>query len=460
MALRRPRMFALALAATLVAAALPASASAEVTCDLVVAAGGSDLALGTAEAPLATPGKLARTLDPGQTGCVRGTVRGDMWVAEGGTTITSEPGQRGTVAGQIVIDSDAHGVTIADVNVDGTGVIRPTTIVLGDDAVIRGIDLTTNNTQGICMILGTKGHDGDHTAERTRIESSRIHDCGVVNNHQHGIYVEHAVDTRIVGNEIFGNADRGIQLYPDAQNTLIAGNVIDGNGEGIAISGFEGSASSGTRVRGNLITNAVIRAGVESWFPGPKGQDNLVERNCFFGGKDTIDDGGGGFVAQDNLVEDPGYADRAQDDFRVDESTRCGALLAWGRSGLQGEPPSVAALQAPVVPAGIVAPQEEPRENTKPLSIGLRRGPVSRLKRTIIVRVRPLESVALRTYARIDVRYRGRGWRIAGVRRVIPGRTSAVRVRIPRRAQGFAVRATLLKAGGSETVTFRARPAR
>jgi parallel beta-helix repeat protein len=448
------RLLATALAAASVAAALPAPAAADVHCDAVAAADGSDAAAGTASAPFATPARLARSLQPGQTGCVRGSVNGSMWVSSGGVTITSEPGQRGRVVGQIVIDSAAHRVTVADLDVDGTGLVRPTTIVLGDDAVIRGIDLTTNNTQGICMILGTKGHDGNHVAERTTIESSRIHDCGVVNNHQHGIYVEHAVDTRIVGNEIFDNADRGIQLYPDAQNTLIAGNVIDGNGEGIAISGFEGSASSGTRVRGNLITNARIRAGVESWFPGPEGQDNLVEQNCFHGGK-AIDEGGGGFVARENVFQDPGYADRSRDDFRVDATTRCGALLAWGRGGLAGDAPALAQPPAPVTPAA-AGPDEDPGE-AAPLSIGLRRGPISRLTRTIIVRVRALENVPLRTYARVEVRYQGRGWRVAGLRRVAAGRPSAVRVRIPRRARGLAVRATLLKASGNEVVTFRAR---
>ena len=59
---------------------------------------------------------------------------------------------------------------------------------------------------------------------RSRIEANRIHDCGgTTNNQRHAIYVEHAEDTRIVGNVIYDNADRGVQRYPSAQRTLGGG---------------------------------------------------------------------------------------------------------------------------------------------------------------------------------------------------------------------------------------------
>ena len=50
------------------------------------------------------------------------------------------------------------------------------------------------------------------------IEHNRIHDCGELpaTNFDHGVYVAEARDTVIRDNWIYSNADRGVQLYPDA----------------------------------------------------------------------------------------------------------------------------------------------------------------------------------------------------------------------------------------------------
>ena len=70
------------------------------------------------------------------------------------------------------------------------------------------------------------------------IERNRIHNCGQLppTNHHHGIYVEASDGARITDNWIYDNADRGIQLFPDAQGTYVARNVIDGNGQGVIFS--------------------------------------------------------------------------------------------------------------------------------------------------------------------------------------------------------------------------------
>ena len=77
--------------------------------------------------------------------------------------------------------------------------------------------------------------------------------------------------TRIVGNWIYENADHGIQLYPDARGTYVAGNVIDGNGEGIIFGGLRGSAARDNLVQGNVISNSRLRNNVEWHFDGPVG---------------------------------------------------------------------------------------------------------------------------------------------------------------------------------------------
>ncbi len=57
------------------------------------------------------------------------------------------------------------------------------------------------------------------------IERNRIHNCGEMppSNHHHGIYVEASDERGSSGNWIYDNADRGVQLFPDAQNTYVAG---------------------------------------------------------------------------------------------------------------------------------------------------------------------------------------------------------------------------------------------
>ena len=127
----------------------------------------------------------------------------------------------------------------------------------------------------------------------------------------------------------------GIQLYPDAQRTLIKRNVIDGNGEGILFSGEFGRASSNSVVENNLITNSTIRNNVESSYPrrGPFGRDNLVWNNCISGGAKDDGDGGiarrrKGFIAVRNRIADPLYVNRGAKDFSLAPGSPCADLIA------------------------------------------------------------------------------------------------------------------------------------
>ena len=199
-----------------------------------------------------------------------------------------------------------------------------------DDAVFVDNDVTNYNT-AICFNLGGTVYG---RANRTVIQGNRIHDCGELpaTNLDHGIYVEHATDTVIVDNLIYDNADRGVQLYPDAQNSYIADNVIDGNGEGVLIGGgeeeFGPQTSNGNLIEHNVITFSTERYNVEAdWGDGVPGEDNLVRRNCVFGGARGSDRAGlaldAGFVAEDNLLADPLYVDREARDLRLGVGSPC-----------------------------------------------------------------------------------------------------------------------------------------
>ena len=241
--------------------ASPAAASA--ACDRVAAVNGSDGNAGTAASPWQTPRYMADHLSAGQTGCFRaGTFdfNDATDVTKDGITLTSYPGERATLKGRLWVFSDK--VTVSHLNLDQRSSVNSGPRVNGTDDVFDDDDVTNYNTE-ICFILGDPVNG---PAVRTVIENSRIHNCGKLpaQNGDHGIYASDARNIIIRDNWIYDNADRGIQLYPDSQGAQIYGNVIDGNGEGIIISGDGDTASSGNVIHDNVISDSKVRWNVES----------------------------------------------------------------------------------------------------------------------------------------------------------------------------------------------------
>lgn len=273
-------------------------------------------------------------LDRGQVGCFREGIHeatGVIGLAEPEVTLTSYPSERATLAGRLVINRKADRATIENLDLDGSSASAPSPTVNADDAVFRGNDVTNRHTK-ICFVLGD---DSYGRADRTLIENNRIHNCGRLpaTNHDHGIYVAHASGTVIRDNLIYDNADRGVQLYPNADDSLVTGNVIDGNGEGLIISGSDDRESENNLIEHNLVTNSTIRYNVESHWPGSVGNGNIVRENCVFGG--ARDDGDGaietpaeGFEAYDNLIADPLYVDPDAGDYALEEDSPCSELGA------------------------------------------------------------------------------------------------------------------------------------
>ena len=265
--------------ATVIVAAVVADSPAASGCDRVAAPSGSDSAAGSAAAPYRTAGKLADSLQPGQTGCLRaGTYEQDVAIARGGSagspiTLTSYPNERATVRGRFRVKDSANFVTIEDLDLDGRNPADtlPSPSVYGNDVVFRGNDVTNYHT-GICFLLGSNDYG---RAERVTIEGNRIHDCGVLpaQNHHHGIYIEHADNTRVVDNWIYDNADRGVQMFPDSQGAYIARNVIDGNGQGVSYA----RDSANNVVEHNVVSNSVLRWNIEDWELYGGGQRRAVE---------------------------------------------------------------------------------------------------------------------------------------------------------------------------------------
>jgi parallel beta-helix repeat protein len=313
-----------------------ATASAAARCQKYAAAWASNGYAGTAKAPFRTVQRLVDSLRPGQTGCLAaGTYYGSVAFRRGGRReapiiLTLTGNGPAEVVGRMWIPQTANYVQVTRLHLDGQnpGLLPSPTIDSIGDSFIG--DNVTNDHTAICFELGSS--DGYGHAVATLLARNRIHDCGELpaTNGDHGIYVGNSIGARILGNYIYNNADRGIQLYWNAKWTTVAGNVIDHNGEGITIGGDGITASSNNLITDNVITDSTIRADVESWWPAGsrKGTGNLVTGNCVYGGHGTIDRSAGGFVSRDNIVANPGYADAAASDFKVARSSRCGALLA------------------------------------------------------------------------------------------------------------------------------------
>ena len=335
------------LAGAVVAFALSVSAAPAYAagCDFVASPAGSDSAAGTAAAPFQTVQHLVNTLAAGQTGCLAsGSYTGGVRFGHGGSagaplTLTSVAGSRATIVGRIYVPNGSDFVTVANLNLDGlnhdgsNGASLPSPTLDATSSTFTGDDVTNEHTS-ICFDVGSDTTYG--RAINTVIQGNRIHDCGGNwSNHDHGIYVEASTGAQITNNVIFNNADRGVQLYPDAQGSVIENNIIADNGEGVIFSGDFGIASNGNIVKNNIITGATahLRSDVESWYPtgNPIGQGNVVESNC----AGSIDQTSGGFTVVSNSSADPGFANSSTGDFRVSAQSPCAALLAASTAPVQ-----------------------------------------------------------------------------------------------------------------------------
>lgn len=316
---------------------VPATTRVPARCDWLATMQGSDLASGRTNAPVRTVQRLVDLIGPGQIGCLRGSFTGDVTFHEPGTAVApimlrSQPGIRASVRGRMWIPDGARHVVVQDLDIDGRNLDDgelPSPTIQGDGSMLLHNDIT-NRSHYICIILGSiRGYGA---ARNVVIDSNRIHRCGrrPTNNEHHGIYVESAFGTRITNNVLWQNQSRGIQLYPNANGSYIARNVIVANGEGVIFSGNHGYASSNNRVVDNLIAHSRTRYDIEHWWPAgnPVGRGNLAARNCVWGGHDgTIIRPAVGFSARANIEERPRFRDLARGDLRAAAGSGCTWLL-------------------------------------------------------------------------------------------------------------------------------------
>jgi hypothetical protein len=322
---------------------LSAGARSDARCDRYAAPWGNDHNRGTSKRPFESPQRLADSLRPGKTGCLRGGVYDQtdegyvLRLKHGGTeqrrmTIRSFPGERAKLLGIIYIVSGANYITLSHLAIEGTGE-HNTVKIYSTGTMIRNNDITNASRGESCMILG---NSSDGEAVRTTVRENRFHDCGSSSNDNkdHAIYVSNAADGRIIGNVFWDSSAYSIQLYPDAVRMRVARNIIDGGPPsvrgGILLGGDSDYASSDNVVEFNVVAYADTYNVTSDW-EGSTGTGNIVRSNCLWQGRDgNINDSSGGFTASSNTVAAPRFVNRAKHDYRLKQGSKCRRVIGLG----------------------------------------------------------------------------------------------------------------------------------
>ncbi len=259
----------------LLSSLLVANAAVAAVCDKYAATNGSDGARGTSSSPYRTAQKLVDSLSPGQTGCLRGGTYNEgtnLTIKKDRITLSAAPNQRVRIKSRVYVRQGADGVTVRDLSLEGTpGKVN--VLIRGNYSRWIGNEITNYNSDKVCVLVGSRYV----VATGTDILRNSIYGCG-----SHGIYASNGKGTEIIGNRIYDNVGRGVQLYPNAQGTLIRGNKIDGNGWGVVFSGYGGSASSNNLVEDNTITNSRRGWNIYGvWGSASQvGKGNVARYNC------------------------------------------------------------------------------------------------------------------------------------------------------------------------------------
>jgi nitrous oxidase accessory protein NosD len=321
----------LALLVQMVAPRSPAAAGE--SCDRFAATSGSDGGSGSRSSPYRTPQKLIDSLAPGQTGCFRaGTYRfSELDVTKANITLAPRGSEAVTLRGSIKVKPSGHDSTIRGMKLDGRGGASPIGPRIYADRVVLRDNRITNRHTSICVQIGR--YYSDPAPRGVVIERNRIHDCGALpsTNKDHGIYVSEAKNTVIRDNWIYDNADRGVQLYPDAQRTRVVGNVVFHNGDGIVVNGAGSSVPNHNVVKGNIIAKSYRGYNVYSGTTGPVGRHNALRKNCVWAGKggSPYQEHGGvmkparNYRARRNVIAKPRFARAKAGNFRLRGGGRC-----------------------------------------------------------------------------------------------------------------------------------------
>jgi len=275
------------LALGLAALAVPGFTShVSVTCDeLASAANGSDTSGDGSEGnPYRTVGALLVDLDPGQTGCLRGSpddtqpssealYEETVEISDAGATLRSYPHEVAHVKGRVTVL--ASNVTLSQLVLDGRnqfGHPSPRIASGADGAKLIDNDITSRSTSPCVRLDGDAPTDIDNLSDPSWIRTvevrhNRFHDCVTA------LEIEHAQQPAVTDNLFIDNIGVGIRLSTNTDYANVSHNVIDGSARNV---GYVAGADLNW-VGQNAISNPAsfnLTAG------SPLGSFNLYSQNC------------------------------------------------------------------------------------------------------------------------------------------------------------------------------------
>ena len=255
--------------------------------------------------------------------------RGVVAMRRAGTTLRPLGKAHVTIDGALWVLSRAKGARITGLTLTSHDPVYSIPLKIQADNVSLDRNDITAARNISCVLIGS-----GRKVSGTVVEYNRIRRCGRAGKLSHLLYVTRSQGAVIRYNLLLGN--RGgwaVHLFPDADGTLVEGNVIDSNQGGVIFAGEGGNTSDRNVVRENVITNSGPRWNIEgSWSGGPQGEGNVAQRNCLYSAGPGTPSGIGflsGFEESDNVVaKDPAYVDIAGGDYRLRPDSNCGAVLA------------------------------------------------------------------------------------------------------------------------------------
>jgi hypothetical protein len=236
------------------------------------------------------------------------------------------------LVGEVTVAEGSNHVKLADLDIEGMGGSN-TVKIYAADVVVEDSTITNLGRGDSCMILGSNSGHGQ--AARVVVRRNRFHDCGSAahGNKDHGIYAQNVLEGEIVGNVFWNSAAYAIQLYPNAQRTRFAHNVVDGDAPsvrgGVLFGGDDSFASSDNVVEQNVIAYAQTYNVTSTW-SGSVGSGNVTRNNCLWAGTEgEIATSDGGFSADANTVADPRFVSRRERDYRLGPGSSCLRVVGY-----------------------------------------------------------------------------------------------------------------------------------
>jgi pectate disaccharide-lyase len=317
-----------------VGAALPARLPESTGATFYVSPSGSDDNVGSIDAPWRTIQKAADTLTAGQTALVRGgTYHEDVLITRAGTatapmTIKAFPGEH-PVLGPGTENTDDIPMDVdngsAYVRLQGLTFQRATG--LGTTNIfVAGTAHDIEISDCVVRYSARQGFFSEASTSRVQIIGCYFHDNGGTGPFQldQQIYIQGS-HPAVIGNRLVRTPNGyGIQLYPESDHAIIAGNTIDSVlVDGILVGSDDIVTTDNAVVVNNVVTNA--RRAVNTYWSGlgigpGVGEGNVVRDNLAYGTSEDAFQANGArdnVQYEDNTVTDPLYVDPAKGNYRL-----------------------------------------------------------------------------------------------------------------------------------------------